>query len=76
MRNKLTVSHQRCVDRKLVHVEAPGCIINIYVDRVDSEGRSVTAVEVIGDVGWRFEGMRDATRKTTVRLIGTKVVTT
>ncbi len=40
---------------KLVHLEAPGCIVNVRVGLQDSEGREVTAIEIIPD-GTRFAG--------------------
>ena len=34
---------------KLLHVEAPGCIVNIRTGLTDSEGRSVTSVSILCD---------------------------
>ncbi len=34
---------------KLLHIEAPGCIINIHVGLTDSEGRAVTRIDVKSD---------------------------
>jgi hypothetical protein len=47
MPHKITVSKQN--RGKLVHLEAPGCIVNIRVDLHDAEGREVTAIEIIPD---------------------------
>jgi hypothetical protein len=47
MARTITVSKQ---DKgKLVHLEAPGCIVNIRVGLHDAEGREVTAIEIIPD---------------------------
>jgi hypothetical protein len=40
---------------KLLHVEAPGCTVNIRVGLHDADGRDVTSVEVLAD-GERFAG--------------------
>lgn len=49
----------------LLHIEAPGCIINIRVGLTDHEGRSVTAISIeadgdryAGDPEWWIEGDR------------------
>ena len=34
---------------KVSHIEADGCIVNIYEKLVDRHGRQVTAVEVLPD---------------------------
>lgn len=44
---------------KLLHVEAPGCIINIRVGLSDLKGRTVTAIEILPDLDtggprWQF----------------------
>jgi hypothetical protein len=40
---------------KSLHIEAPGCIINVQIGLHDSEGRRVTRVDVNAD-GWRYAG--------------------
>jgi hypothetical protein len=35
--------------RGLCHIEAPGCIVNIYHSLTDTEGRSVTRVDIRAD---------------------------
>ena len=40
---------------EMLHVEAPGCIINIRVDLTDEDGRAVTRVDVMAD-GDRYAG--------------------
>jgi hypothetical protein len=40
---------------KIVHIEAPGCVVNIRVGLTDEKGREVTSVEVLSD-GKRFAG--------------------
>jgi len=40
---------------ELLHIEAPGCIINIRVQLADVDGREVTAIEVLPDsTAWIF----------------------
>jgi hypothetical protein len=39
----------------IMHIEAPGCIVNITVGLHDREGRDVTAVEITAD-GDRYSG--------------------
>lgn len=39
----------------MLHIEAPGCIINIYPDLTDRDGRPVVRVEVLAD-GDRYAG--------------------
>ena len=34
---------------RITHIEAPGCIINVHVGLTDTEGRSITSVEVLCD---------------------------
>lgn len=41
--------------RDFLHVEAPGCIINIRCDLADRDGRPVVSVEVLAD-GDRYAG--------------------
>lgn len=36
-----------------LHIEAPGCIVNIMADLKDDEGRAVTTVEILAN-GERF----------------------
>lgn len=36
-----------------LHIEAPGCIVNITTTLTDTEGRKVTAIEIIAD---RYKG--------------------
>lgn len=38
-----------------LHIEAPGCIINIMANLTDAEGRQVTTVEILAN-GQRFAG--------------------
>lgn len=40
---------------KLLHIEAPGCIVNVQIGLTDRNGRSVTRVDVYAD-GDRFSG--------------------
>jgi hypothetical protein len=47
MAKRITVSKQQT--GKLVHIEAPGCIVNIRVGLSDIDGREVTAVEILPD---------------------------
>ena len=42
---KTVVISERSKDKKL-HIEAPGCIINIHVGLVDMDGRKVTSVSI------------------------------
>lgn len=44
-----TVVHSANARDKLLHVETDGCIVNIRVGLTDSEGRSVTSVEILPD---------------------------
>lgn len=49
----ITISERsRC---KWLHIEAPGCIINITIGLHDSDGRPVTNVSVAAD-GYRYAG--------------------
>lgn len=46
---------------KRLHIEAPGCIINVYPDLTDSDGRPVVRVEILadhyaGEAPWTIEG--------------------
>jgi hypothetical protein len=40
---------------KLLHIEAPGCIINVQIGLADRDGRKVTHVSIVAD-GNRFSG--------------------
>jgi hypothetical protein len=40
---------------RVLHIEAPGCIVNIRVGLTDSEGRAVTSVSISAD-GNRYSG--------------------
>lgn len=42
---------------RTLHVEAPGCIVNIHFGLTDTEGRSVTNVSINAD-GRRYAGER------------------
>jgi hypothetical protein len=50
-----TVTHNERSRDKLLHIEAPGCIINIHVGLTDNTGRSVTAISINAD-GDRYSG--------------------
>jgi hypothetical protein len=51
-RNIAISDRSRC---KLLHIEAPGCIINIRVGLTDTDGRKVTNVSIEAD-GDRYVG--------------------
>jgi len=51
--------------RKGLHIEAEGCVINIYEKIYDRQGREVTVVQIIPD---KYSGERKW------KLIGTNVV--
>lgn len=59
-----TIRHTASARDKLLHVEAEGCIVNIHVGLQDSEGRAVTAVEIIPDEysgeEWDLDGARNS----------------
>ena len=40
---------KRFGNKTVSHIEAEGCIVNIYEDLSDRHGRKVTAIEVIPD---------------------------
>jgi hypothetical protein len=71
MSRKITVAKQDL--GKLVHVEAPGCVINIRVGLADEKGREVTSVEVLADgerfagESWRIVGSKSTARVVRVR---------
>ncbi len=51
--------------QNLLHIECPGCIVNIYVDLADDDGNPVTSVIVeangqryAGQPEWWIEGER------------------
>lgn len=53
---------------KLLHIEAPGCIVNIRVGLTDTDGREVVNVSVTadgdryaGDPEWWMDGKRGET---------------
>lgn len=61
MQHMRTIKRNARCTSEVLHIEAPGCIVNIFHLLKDTEGRSVTAVEVILDDGWSlpdFEGRR------------------
>ena len=50
--------------RKGLHIEAQGCIVNVYEGLYDTEGRSVTSVEIqadqyAGEPKWKIDGSKD-----------------
>ncbi|MBE9595068.1 MAG: hypothetical protein IMF19_16505 [Proteobacteria bacterium] len=38
------------------HLERNGCIINIRVGLHNTEGKEVTSIEIVPDVGWKIDG--------------------
>jgi hypothetical protein len=42
-----TARHDR--ERRLIHVEAPGCIVNVRYGLEDAQGRAVTSVSITPD---------------------------
>jgi hypothetical protein len=42
----------------VLHIEAPGCIVNITRNLITFDQRVVTHVEVIPDEGWDIDGNR------------------
>jgi len=51
---------RKLTGHKGIHIEAEGCIINIYEGLTDRLGRKVTAVEILPDVladeEWELDG--------------------
>jgi hypothetical protein len=44
------ISFTRTRDRdKTLHIEAPGCIVNVMIDLTNSAGQAVTRVEILAD---------------------------
>lgn len=43
-----TMTHTKRMDQPL-HIEAPGCIINVYAGLTDCDGNQVTAVQILCD---------------------------
>lgn len=54
-RTMRTISLSSRSRAKLLHIEAPGCIINIHVGLSDVDGREVTRVSIDAD-GDRYSG--------------------
>lgn len=58
---------------KNVHIEAPGCVVNIRTGLVDTEGRAITVISVRADHGiagetdWELPDCSDI-HHTTVRV--------
>lgn len=52
---------RKLAGHKGMHVEAEGCIVNIYEGLYNTEGKQVTAIEIIPDncIGEEWEALGD-----------------
>lgn len=55
MRDMKSVTISNRSRYKILHIEAPGCIINVHVGLHDSDGRAVTSISVSPN-GDRYSG--------------------
>lgn len=64
-----TVVHTLPCRKRLLHIEAEGCIVNIRVGLTDADGRPVTSVEVLADQysgdRWSLDGDDATSRRAT-----------